>query len=164
MGAGASIDNTFPDRMTLSQVEDAAGFQARLLGKVKERFEAIATIDKTISKEQFIIGITNGLEGKPGEDRSPDELITYKQEQIEKAILQEKEAQIVAVEKAAAKAASVKEAVLKKRAADAKAANSSKYDMSQFKIKAYDPEEIKKTIGRTRKKNEKERSYACYGS
>ena len=155
MGAGASIDNTFPDRMTLSQVEDAAGFQARLLGKVKERFEAIATIDKTISKEQFIIGITNGLEGKPGEDRSPDELITYKQEQIEKAILQEKEAQIVAVEKAAAKAASVKEAVLKKRAADAKAANPSKYDMSQFKIKAYDPEEIKKRLAEQEKRTKK---------
>ena len=52
MGAGASIDaDALPERMTLAEVEDKVGFQARLLGKVQERFQAVASKDdKTVSK------------------------------------------------------------------------------------------------------------------
>ena len=83
MGAGASIDNeSLPDRMSLSEVEDKVGFQARLLGNVKERFEAVASKeDKTISNEHFLIGVANGMGGTPGNDRPPEELQRIQKEQ-----------------------------------------------------------------------------------
>ena len=88
MGAGASIDmNSLPDRMTLEEVEDKVGFQARLLGKVQERFNAVAsTEDKKISKEHFLVGIKNGMGGEPGLDRPPEELQAVQEEQAQKAI------------------------------------------------------------------------------
>jgi hypothetical protein len=67
MGGGVS---SLPNKMTISQVEEAAGFQARLLGNIKERFEAIQK-DKTITKEQYLIGCSRGFDGSPGGDLSP---------------------------------------------------------------------------------------------
>ena len=66
MGGGASMN--LPDRMTFTQVEAAIDFQARLLGHVKERFEAVQ-VDKTVTREQFMVACTRGLDGSPGGDR-----------------------------------------------------------------------------------------------
>ena len=137
MGAGASIDmNSLPDRMTLEEVEDKVGFQARLLGKVQERFNAVAsTEDKKISKEHFLVGIKNGMGGEPGLDRPPEELQAVQEEQAQKAI-----------EDAAREKAKMEKEQAERvaAAAAAKKKQTSKYDMSQFKVAAYDPEVIKK--------------------
>ena len=136
MGTGASVE--LPARMTLSQVEEKVGFQARLLGKVKERFEAVASQeDKTISKEHFLIGIANGMAGVPGGDRPPDELLLVKEEEARKALENEAKAKAKAAERAVTKAAAAKAAAEKKKTA-------SKYDMSKFEVKAYNPEEVKR--------------------
>jgi hypothetical protein len=152
MGGGVS---SLPNKMTISQVEEAAGFQARLLGNIKERFEAIQK-DKTITKEQYLIGCSRGFDGSPGGDLSPEESLIYNKELNEKAIEQEEKAKQAAIEKAKALAEAKKTARIKKEAADIKAANAKKYGMTQFKVKAYDPEEIKKRLAeqeqRTKKK------------
>ena len=151
MGSGASL---LPDHMTYTQVEDAAGFQARLLGHVKERFEAVQ-VNKTITKEQYRIACTRGLDGSPGGDRTPEDLVLFEQKQAAQAIVDEAEATLAAIEKQKALVEAEKVATLQKREAAAKLANASKYDMSQFKIKAYNPEEIKKRLAEQEKRTKK---------
>lgn len=150
MGAGASIDkDSLPDRMTLSEVEDKVGFQARLLGKVKERFEAVAsTGDKKISKEHFLIGIANGMGGAPGKDRPPEELQRLQEEEARQTVEDEAHAKAIAAKVKADKAAAEAESAAKRK-------TGSKYDFSQFKVKAYDPEEIKRRRAEQLKREKK---------
>ena len=135
MGAGASIDmNSLPDRMTLEEVEDKIGskqgwqssraFQCRCIHRRQNNF-----------KEHFLVGIKNGMGGEPGLDRPPEELQVIQEEQAQKA-----------VEDAAREKAKMEKEQAERVAAAAAAKNkqTSKYDMSQFKVAAYDPEVIKK--------------------
>jgi len=139
-----------PDRMTFTQVEAAIDFQARLLGHVKERFEAVQ-VDKTVTREQFMVACTRGLDGSPGGDRPPDELIRVQKQ----ALIDAEKAKVVAAELAAAKA---KAAANAETAAKSKAKKSSKYDMSKFKIKEYNPEEIRKRREAQEKREKKKQA------
>ena len=150
MGAGASVDaDALPDRLTLAQVEDKVGFQARLLGKVQERFEAVASQDdKTISKAHYLIGLANGMGGAPGHDRPPEVLQSVQEEQARKAAEAAATAQATAAKIAAAEAAAA-------AAAAAQQQRASKYDMSGFNVKAYDPAEVKRRRKEQLKRDQK---------